>query len=842
MTTRRIFALIALLGLAALARAESVHWEPSGGELGYNQVSELALVFEDCEPDGAPAIPSVDGLTFGRPSESSETSMVNFKVTRRYSLVYPVRPSRRANLVIPAFTVQTDKGAKEVKAAAFKVGDATLGRNRIALDDIATAKLEVPKNTFWAGEVIPVTFTLSVVQRYFGGIDRLTWQPTPLVAEEWAKPEMSETLAAGERRYVVTQTTRAYAKQPGNYSIKPAALLTQLITGSIGFGLFSQPQRQNLQVESNPLDLSIQALPPAPPSFSGIVGQFTLTSKVVPTAPAVGEPVTWTLELTGSGNWPDISGLPQREVSNDFQVVQPKSKRTMKDGSLFEGTLTEDVVLVPTRPGTYTLGSVKVVYFDTASGTYKTLGSEPVTVTVGPGTAAPAAQAAPGGPVQFSLNPTESKAPAAAAAPAAVPPVPPENLPRDPLPEARHGLVPFTIRSVVIWCLAAAVAVPLLCWMVLAALHSRETDPQRRRREARARLAAGLEELRRDTTRRPELLRRWQTDTAALWEIPHAAPPATLVHAVVHGRARDAAPAWSALWADADRVLHAKEAALPGDWIVRAEGALRAVQLPGWPPSTVFLPRNLLPFLFAAALVFLPGKARADAGADAYRQAQFAAAESAWRAQVAAAPSDWAARHNLGLALAQQDRWGEAVGQWTGAFLLAPRSDTTRWDLALGLQNSGLAPTELVELSRGKGRFALARVASPGAWQVWLIVASFLIGAALVVLLLRGYRRVGGWARPAAMSTILAAILLAAAANFSLRAYGDLAHPAAALVWRAALLRSIPTEADSTQKTSPLSAGSIAIADRTFLEWTHLTFAGGQAGWVRSDDVVRLYR
>jgi len=51
----------------------------------------------------------------------------------------------------------------------------------------------------------------------------------------------------------------------------------------------------------------------------------------------------------------DVTGLPQREVSNDFQVVQPKSKRTMKDAALFEGSLSEDVVLVPTKPGTYRL-------------------------------------------------------------------------------------------------------------------------------------------------------------------------------------------------------------------------------------------------------------------------------------------------------------------------------------------------------------------------------------------------------------------------------------------------------------------------------------------------------
>jgi hypothetical protein len=122
-------------------------------------------------------------------------------------------------------------------------------------------------------------------------------------------------------------------------------------------------------------------------------------------------------------------------------------------------------------------------------------------------------------------------------------------------------------------------------------------------------------------------------------------------------------------------------------------------------------------------------------------------------------------------------------------------------------------------------------------------VASLLISAALVVLLFRGYRRIGPWARPAALSTILAAIVVAALATIALRAYGDLANPAVAMVWKPTALRSIPTEAESSQKMSPLSAGSIAIADREFLGgWTHLRFGGGQAGWVRSEDIVPLYR
>ncbi len=838
-----------LLGLFLLAgglsslRAQSVRWDPPGGQLGFNQVAELSLIFDDCEPDGEPRLPKVDGLNFGRPSQSSQTSIVNFKMSRTFSFVFPVRPETRSPINIPAFDIKTDKGVLTVKAVRFTVGDATLGNSGLAVDDIVALKLTTPRDTFWAGEVFPVAYTLNIVRRYLHSpASNVEWQPAPLVAEDWSKLELSETLIRGERYAILAQNTRAYAKSPGNYTIKPASQMLNFNISSSGFAFLPMQQVEQRKLDSNPLTLTIKPLPAAPPDFSGAVGEFTFTSKVVPVTAAVGEPVTWTIELGGTGNWPDITGLPTREVSNDFQVVQPKSKRTMKDGSLFEGTLSEDVVLVPSRPGTYRLAPVRFTYFDTRSGTYKTIASEPVTVTITAGAAPAPAPAGPGAPVQFSLNPPAASPAPAVTLPAAMPPVPPENLPRDPVAEPAAGFVPLPGQTLALICLLSSVSCVAVAWLILATLRSRQNDPERLRRAARARLAAALAGLRAAATLQPALLRAWQQEAAALWEMPHAAPGTPLVHACVGARSRDAASAWARLWSEADRALHSRDQNLPKDWMTRAEGALQAVKVPGWPPFSILAGRNLLPFLFSLAVLLAPVAAHADPAGDAYRRSDYPAAESGWRGAVAAAPAEWTARHNLGLALAQQDRWAEATAYWTGAFLLNSRHETTRWDLALGLQRSGMAPPELVELSRGEGRARLVRLAAPGEWQLALLGAALLLAAALIVLLLQGYRRIGAWARPVALLTTLLAMLLAAAATFSLHTYGALADPGVALVWRPSLLRSIPTEADTTQKTSPLSAGSIAVVEKTFLGWSKLDFATGQSGWIHTEDLIKLYR
>ena len=73
------------------------------------------------------------------------------------------------------------------------------------------------------------------------------------------------------------------------------------------------------------------------------------------------------------------------------------------------------------------------------------------------------------------------------------------------------------------------------------------------------------------------------------------------------------------------------------------------------------------------------------------------------------------------------------------------------------------------------------------------------------------------------------------------QAYGVAANANAVVVWHAATLRSIPTDADTTQKTTPLNPGSVAVANKTFLTWTRLAFDNGQTGWVPTADLVPLW-
>jgi tetratricopeptide (TPR) repeat protein len=626
----------------------------------------------------------------------------------------------------------------------------------------------------------------------------------------------------------------------------------------------------------------VKALPsPAPADFTGAVGEFTLTSKIVPTTAAPGEPITWTLELAGTGNWPDLGGLPARDASRDFRVVQPQAKRTTKEGTLFEATLTEDVVLIPTQPGTYRLGPVRWSYFDPKAGEYRTLTTETVTVTIAP---ASAAVAAGSGAAGSSARETPVVAGATGGPRPGTAPLP-RGLPRDPI--AGEAAAPRPLSWLTVGGLAAAsLLLPLAGWVALAWGRARSTDPRKARRLARAELVATLRALAAkpapDEQRR--LLTAWREHAARALglgrSVPSAGDLARQANAAsANPKAGEAeAEAWRSLWTDTDRTLFGPEnPPLPNDWITRAQNAAAGVPRARFQLRSLFRRRNLLPWVALLALstsitTLAPdlraasdasgvgavgaagakraagvagatgaaGTASAANAAAQYRAGQFTSAEQAWRARIAAEPTDWVARHNLALALGQQDRWSEALGHATAAFVQNPSDPSVRWHLALCSERAGVTPAGVSGLVDGS-LFAQAAVQlSPAEWQRVGIMGAWTIAFALGLFLLHGYRNVR-WLRPTAAALSALGLVAAAAGVTGALRYADLGSAEAAITWRPTTLRSVPTEAATSQKATPLAAGSVARVTKPFLGWRRLEFTNGQTGWVQASDLIPLW-
>jgi tetratricopeptide (TPR) repeat protein len=847
------FSLLLGLLFATPLHAQRVRWEPPGGSLAVRQTSQLSLIFEDCEPTGEFTLPQIPNLSIGQASRGEQTSfnIVNGQAARSKTVYfsYPVRPSDRQTITIPSFTVQTDRGALQVPAATFQVGDATVGNSSIPLDTAANSRISVGSGQLWAGEVVPIEYVLSVANRFPANLASAPeWNPAPLVVEEWSKPEPGSAVISGENRTTVAYRSRGYIRQPGSYTLGSVNQLVNIRVPSSNFSIFQAFQAEQYTITSNSPQLVVRPLPaPSPAEFNGAVGTFQLNSTVVPAQAAVGEPITWTLELSGVGNWPDIAGLPTREVSRDFRVVQPQARRTNAEGKLFEATLTEDVVLIPTRPGTYRLGPIRWAYFDPKTGKYQTISTEPVTVTVAPGAApSPAGATTPSasGSAPVDSAPATEPAPAVRTAPA---PVAPSAIPRDPLPSAGHAPVPWRGRPLVVSCCAILAIVPIT-WLLLAWRRALRTDQGRAAREARARLRTTLAAMRNgsDQAEKQTLLHTWRQDTTTLWGVRQAVPAASAF-------AGDSD--WMTLWTESERVLFGKDSTLPPDWVPRAEKALSRRPAPRFRARTVFRSQNLLPVLALLGVLTIGANVaasaeRSDSAAqtapfpaarEAYDRGDFRTAERRWRDAAAAAPTDWAAHHNLALALAQQQRYPEAAAHALVAFVQHPRDPSVRWHFAYTLGRAGYAPVALNEFATPDVLHRIAWLLSPTEWQWAIIAAAALVALAAILALLRGYRVLGRTASWLAATSLLLALVLAMAAAVSLPRFGPARDPRAVLIWKPVALRSLPTEVASEQQATTLAAGSLAVVDKDFLGWRRLVFPNGQTGWVRKEEFLALW-
>jgi hypothetical protein len=152
-----------------------------------------------------------------------------------------------------------------------------------------------------------------------------------------------------------------------------------------------------------------RALPPnAPPAFDGAVGQFALRTRTDADSVAVGEGVTLTVRLRGTGNLSTVSP-PAVDAPSDFAVYEPSVRTDLdRSGDAVRGTKTFTYTLVPRSNGRFTLPPVRFAYFDPAAGRYRTRRSEPtalqVTGDVPPDAVAQTGQGLPVGEIAGPLD------------------------------------------------------------------------------------------------------------------------------------------------------------------------------------------------------------------------------------------------------------------------------------------------------------------------------------------------------------------------------------------------------------------------------------------------------
>ena len=201
-----------------------------------------------------------------------------------------------------------------------------------------------------------------------------------------ARPTPQRRRANGQAyETVVLKRVALFPTRPGTLQVDPLRIETEA-QGTMRLredGPSLRGRFEPVQLASEGLSLDAQSLPAgAPPAFDGAVGRFSMTAGTDVDSTSVGDPVTLTVEVDGTGNLATLSP-PSVEPPADLEVYEPTVETDIeRNESRIRGTKTFSYTLVPQSGGRYDLPAVTFSYFDPDAGRYETRRATPPTLQV----------------------------------------------------------------------------------------------------------------------------------------------------------------------------------------------------------------------------------------------------------------------------------------------------------------------------------------------------------------------------------------------------------------------------------------------------------------------------
>ena len=153
---------------------------------------------------------------------------------------------------------------------------------------------------------------------------------------------------------------------------------------------FFNPSTANVEktLTSNALAINVRPLPEAgkPSDFSGAVGNFTFNTEIDRTRLKANEAINLKCVISGKGNIQLIDKL-NVVFPPDFETYDPKVTSEIKtSGAGINGSQTFEYLVIPRKPGRFTIKPINFSYFDLEKRKYITLSSPQFTIDVEKGT------------------------------------------------------------------------------------------------------------------------------------------------------------------------------------------------------------------------------------------------------------------------------------------------------------------------------------------------------------------------------------------------------------------------------------------------------------------------
>lgn len=396
----------ALPGVVAAQSSMSAAIDPNVVEVGQTLRYEVTIATKSNGDMALTTLPDFGEARVLQRTQSPRFVNINGVSTRSITYVWAIQPQ--------------SKGRFEIAGPEGRVGDETLKAPNVSFqvvdpgnapktnrDEQAWVESEVdPVRQVYVGEQLSLHYYLFLDAR-LRDVQPMPPDEPPL-DEFWVEDLSSQLnsrqmVSVGSRR-VNKIALRSYALFPlraGRTQIAPLEL--PLVQNSFF-------RREEVRIKSDPLEIDVLPLPPgAPPGFyEGNIGDWALDVSVDTRSAKVGDTVR--LRITARGN-----GLPTKLRLPDFPVVEKlraldtneSHKKEVRNLKIY-GEKRVEIPLLLLEEGRVQIPAMTWSYFNPEKAKYESLETQPIILSVGPGTL-PASANAPQEVRESTLASTSTK-------------------------------------------------------------------------------------------------------------------------------------------------------------------------------------------------------------------------------------------------------------------------------------------------------------------------------------------------------------------------------------------------------------------------------------------------
>jgi hypothetical protein len=333
----------------------------------------------------------------GGPSQSVSQSWINGKSSFNKSYIYILLPTQKGQLTIKQAAIENNGQIYKTSPVKINVTNAVEipkdpnDAPAVSADDNIYLVADISKSNPYLNE--PITVVYKLYFSYSIGISNWRELNKPKYNDFWSQNidikqlKAEEGMFKGERyRYVVLRKTVLYPQKSGKLEIEPLSLDIDCQVPSNRRNFWGQPimVEDSKRVSAGSKVINVRALPESgkPVDFSGAVGQFDFKVNPSKTTLKNGESLDLTLSVIGKGNL-KLFSLPKPVVPTALEMYDPVHEENVSTPLTgMTGRITDKYTIIPQYKGSYQIKPLSFSYFDLASGRYKTITSQPITITV----------------------------------------------------------------------------------------------------------------------------------------------------------------------------------------------------------------------------------------------------------------------------------------------------------------------------------------------------------------------------------------------------------------------------------------------------------------------------